>query len=76
MGTAKNLFPMGAANFAEAVASYTVSGRSSPDMIAPERIHIQDQPMELQRLDMISPKHSAADGASFGYQNYNAKVKH
>ena len=62
---------MGAANLA-AAAAFAASGGVPPHMITPELQRLQKQQMELQRLHMASMNHSAA--ASFGHQNFDAKV--
>ena len=63
---------MGAANLA-AAAAFAASGGVPPHMITPELQRLQKQQMELQRLHMASMSHSAA-AASFGHQNFDAKV--
>ena len=65
--------PMGQANLA-AAAALAASGGVPPHMLTPELQRLQQQQMELQRLHMASMNHSAAAAASFGHQNFDAKV--
>ena len=67
---------MGAANLAAAAAFAASAGGVPPHMLTPELQRLHQQQMELQRLHMTSMNHSAAAAASFGHQNFDAKVKY